>query len=188
MAPSVGIDRVQVVASAAEIADEGGFDQLTLARVAARLGVKLPSLYNHIDGLSGLRHELALLGGRQLLEQVSRAAIGKAEDAAVLAVADAMRAYIRSHPGVYAATIQAPAADDQAFQQISESIIEVLCAILAPYELDQAATIHAVRGLRSIVHGFGTLELADGFGLPLDRDESFRRLLRAYIAGLRAVR
>jgi hypothetical protein len=28
------------------------------------------------------------------------------------------------------------------------------------------------------------LEATGGFGLPLDRDESFRRLLRMFIAGL----
>lgn len=56
--------------------------------------------------------------------------------------------------------------------------------MLELYGLDEAAAIHAVRGLRSIVHGFATLELAGGFGLPLDCDESFLRLLRAYVAGL----
>lgn len=43
----------------------------------------------------------------------------------------------------------------------------------------------AVRGLRSIAHGFATLELAGGFGLPFDPDESFLRLLQAYLVGLR---
>jgi len=46
------------------------------------------------------------------------------------------------------------------------------------------AAIHAVRGLRSIAHGFATLELAGGFGMPLDCEESFLRLLRAYVTGL----
>jgi hypothetical protein len=58
--------------------------------------------------------------------------------------------------------------------------------VLEPYRLGEDAAIHAVRGLRSIVHGFATLELAGGFGLALDRDESFLLLLRAYVAGLRA--
>ncbi len=57
MARSVGIDRARVVEVAAELADANGLDQLTLAQVAARLGVRLPSLYNHVDGLPGLRHE-----------------------------------------------------------------------------------------------------------------------------------
>ena len=37
-----------------------------------------------------------------------------------------------------------------------------------------------------IAHGFATLERAGGFGMPLDCDESFLRLIHAYTAGLRA--
>jgi AcrR family transcriptional regulator len=182
----VGIDRAQVVAVAAELADAAGLEALTLAAVAARLEVKLPSLYNHIDGLPGLRHALALLGLRQLYERMSQAAVGKAGGTALLAIGQAYRAYIMDHPGVYMATVRAPAADDRELEQASQAIIGVLLAVLEPYGLDEAAAIHAVRGLRSIVHGFATLELAGGFGLPLDRDESFLRLLRAFVAGLPA--
>jgi AcrR family transcriptional regulator len=185
MARSVGIDRARVVEVAAALADEVGLEALTLAQVAARLGVKLPSLYNHVDGLAGLRRELALLGLRQLLARMSSAAIGKAEDAAVLAVGLAYRAYVMQRPGVYAATVHAPAPDDHELQQVSQAIIDVVLAVLEPYELDVDAAIHAVRGLRSIVHGFATIELAGGFGLALDCDESFLRLLRAFVAGLR---
>lgn len=185
MARSVGIDRARVVAVAAEMADEVGLEALTLAAVAARLGVRLPSLYNHVAGLPGLHRELAHLGGRELLAQVSRATIGKAGDAAVLALAQALRAYILTHPGRYAATVRAPATDDPELQQIAQAIIDVVLAVLAPYGLGDEAAIHAVRGLRSIAHGFATLEQAGGFGLALDRDESYLRLVRAYVAGLR---
>jgi AcrR family transcriptional regulator len=185
MARSVGIDRAQVVAVAAELADAHGLDQLTLAQVAARLGVRLPSLYNHVDGLPGLRRELALFGLRQLLERTSRAAIGKSGDAAVIALAQGYRNYVLEHPGVYMTTVRAPEPDELELQQLGQTIIEVFQAVLEPYGLDQDGVIHAIRGLRSIVHGFATLELAGGFGIPLDRDESFLRLLQAYVAGLR---
>lgn len=186
MARSVGIDRERVVAVAAELADEVGLDQLTLAQVAARLGVRLPSLYNHVEGLPGLRRELALRGLRQLLERLGGAAIGKSGDAAMLAVGLAYRRFVLEHPGVYAATVRAPAPDDREVQQVSAAIVGVVLAVLEPYGLDEDAAIHAVRGLRSIAHGFATLELAGGFGIPLARDESYLRLLRAYVAGLRA--
>jgi len=92
MARSVGIDRERVVAVAAELADEVGLDQLTLAQVAARLGVRLPSLYNHVEGLPGLRRELALRGLRQLLERLGGAAIGTAEiDPIVVGVSYVMK-------------------------------------------------------------------------------------------------
>ena len=47
--------------------------------------------------------------------------------------------------------------------------------------------LHAVRALRATVHGFATLEIAGGFGLPLDCDESFRRLVQVLILGMQQV-
>lgn len=185
MARSVGIDRAQVVAVAAELADAQGLEQLTLAQVAARLGVRLPSLYNHVDGLAGLRRELTVLGLQRLGETIGRAAIGKAGDEAVLALAQSYRAFVLEHPGLYAATVKAPAPDDAEIQRLAAAVVEVVLAVLEPYRLEEPDSIHAARGLRSIVHGFATIEQAGGFGLALDRDESFALLLRAYTAGLR---
>lgn len=185
MTRRAGLTREQVVAVAAELADAHGLEQLTLAKVAEQVGVRLPSLYNHVDGLPGLRRELTFVGLRQLGEAISRAAIGKAGDEAVLAIAQAYRHYVLAHPGVYAATVQAPAPDDHALEQASRAIVEVVLAVLAPYGLAESSAIHAVRGLRSIVHGFATVEAAGGFGIPLDRDESFLWLLHTYLTGLR---
>lgn len=185
MARSVGIDRARVVAVAAELADAHGLDQLTLAQVAARLGVRLPSLYNHVDGMPGLRHELALLGMRQLTERIGHAAIGKSGDAAVIALAQAYRSFVHEHPGLYGFTLRAPDPADQALIDLSDALIAIVLAVLEPYALGRPAAIHSLRALRSIVHGFATLEQVGGFGLPFDRDESFLWLLRAYIAGLR---
>lgn len=185
MAHKAGVTRQQAVAIAAELADAHGLERFTLAEVASRLGIRLPSLYNHVDGLPGMHSELALLGLRQIATSLNRAAIGKSSDEAVLSIAGALRCYALEHPGVYAATLRAPAPDDLEIQQLSQEIIGIVLAVLEPYELDEETAIHAVRGLRSIVHGFATLELAGGFGLPLDCEESFRRLLNAYLAGLR---
>ena len=105
-----------------------------------------------------------------------------------MAIMQAYRRFMLARPGLYAATVQAPAPDDVELQQASQPFLDVIVAVLAPYGLDEQSAIHAVRGLRAIVHGFATLELAGGFGLPLDRDESFRRLVQLYVAGLRAAR
>lgn len=186
MARSAGIDRARVVEVAAALADEAGLENLTLAQVAERLGIKLPSLYNHVAGLAGLRRELALLGGQKLLEAAARATIGKSGDAAVFALASVYRAFVAEHPGLYAGLVRAPDADDAELQQASQALVDVVLAVLEPYDLSDTEAIHAVRALRSIVHGFATLERAGGFEMPLDRDASFTWLLRSYVAGLRA--
>lgn len=185
MARGVGLDRAAVVAAAAAIADAEGLDALTLGAVAEQLGIRAPSLYNHVAGLGGLRRELALLGVQQMTARLGQAVMGKAGDEAVLALAEAYRAYVLEHPGVYATMISAPADDDVALQQASQRLIDVVVAAFSAYEMHGDDAIHAVRGLRALVHGFASLEAAGGFGMPLDRDESFRRLIGAFVAGLR---
>jgi AcrR family transcriptional regulator len=183
--PRRGLDRAAVVAAAADLADEVGLAGLTLAGVAARLGVRSPSLFNHVPGgLDGLRRELALLGLRELTARLGRAAVGKAGGEAVRAVADAFRAFGRARPGVYAATLRAVAADDPELQQAGRELVELALAVLAAYRLPPEDALHAVRGLRAIVHGFVGLEAAGGFGLPLDLDTSFHRLVDAFISAL----
>ncbi|MDP9374547.1 MAG: WHG domain-containing protein [Chloroflexota bacterium] len=185
MSPRTGLDRERVIREAATLADEAGLEHLSLARLAERLAVRVPSLYNHVAGLRGLRRELALLSTRELANRLSRAAIGKAGDVALVAIADAYRAFARERPGLYAAQLRAPDPRDPELIRAADEVVAIALAVLAPYGLRDDDALHAVRGLRSIVHGFVTLEGAGGFGLPLDLDESFRRLVAAFVRGLR---
>src|SRR6266581_7737324 len=77
MSHRVGLDRATVVEAAARLVDEEGIEQLTLGRLAERLGVRTPSLYNHVAGLPGLKHDLALYCLHDVYDRVTRAAIGK---------------------------------------------------------------------------------------------------------------
>jgi hypothetical protein len=62
--------------------------------------------------------------------------------------------------------------------------VDVVRAILVPYKLSDEDAIHAIRGLRSIVQGFVSLEVTGGFGLPVDLDASFHWLINVFVAGL----
>jgi AcrR family transcriptional regulator len=184
MSHRVGLDQATVVEAAAKLVDEEGIEQLSLGRLAERLGVRTPSLYNHVAGLPGLKHDLALYCLHDLLDRILRATVGKSRADAIFALADAYRAYARETPGRYALTLQAPDPGDQELQAIAQQLVDVLRAVLAPYRLSEEEAIHAIRGLRSIVHGFLSLEVAGGFGMPVDLDSSFHWLINLYIAGL----
>jgi AcrR family transcriptional regulator len=188
MAHRAGLDREQVLAAAAELADTKGLEGLTLGRLAQRLGIKTPSLYNHVAGLPDVQAELSLGAKRSLGAQLARAAVGKASDDAVIAVANAFRAFIKEHPARYALTVRASSADDPLAAEAKAAdmeVVEIVLAVLSAYGLSGEQAVHAVRGLRSVAHGFSTLELTGGFGLPLDADESFRILCQTWVAGLR---
>ena len=186
--PRAGLDRAAVVRAAAAVADETGIEGLTLARVAARLNVRAPSLYNHVRGLDGLRRDLATFGATELAARLARAAVGKAGDAAVAALAAAYRAFAHERPGCYDALQRPPDPDDEQAVRAANEVVTIVVDVLGAYDLRGDDALHAVRGFRSLLHGFVALEAAGGFGLPLDLDESFRRLVATFLAGLRATR
>ena len=187
--PRAGLDKDTVVETAAALLNTEGAEALTLNRLAQELGVKTPSLYNHIDGLPGLYRELALLNARMLGGRFTQAAIGKSGSAALIAIAKAYRAYINESPGVYLASLRASGTQQPADAELSaaeEQSLRVAVAVVASFSLTGEEALHAVRGLRSLVHGFATLEIAGGFGLPLSLDESFDRLLQMFVRALQA--
>jgi AcrR family transcriptional regulator len=182
--PRAGLSTASVVAAAAGIADADGLDALTLARLAATVGVRTPSLYNHVGSLDDVRRRIALVALRELGDAMRDAAVGRAGDDALIAVAAAYRDYARRHPGRYAATQRAPAAADDELGAAAGAAVDVLLAILRGYGLEGDDAIHAARGVRSALHGFVALETGGGFGLPVDLDESFERMVAALARGL----
>jgi len=181
-----GLDRARVVDAAIELADAEGLEAVTLARVAAALGVRPPSLYNHVAGREGLLRGVAARATRELATALRRAATGRAGRDAIMAVAAAQRDYALAHPGRYAATVAAPATGDTEHESAAAEAVDVLAVVLGGMGLDGNERIHAVRALRSAVHGFATIEASGGFALAVDRDDSFRRLVSALAAGIAA--
>jgi AcrR family transcriptional regulator len=180
----MGLDAARVVDTAAAIADAEGLQAVTLARVAGDLGVRAPSLYNHVDGLPGLLRAVALLAVRELTAVLRDAAVGRSGEEALAVTARAYREYAREHPGRYAASVAPPTSDDAEHRAAAKETYEVVAAVLRGWDLDGDEAIHAARTFRSAVHGFVALEAAGGFGIPLDLDESFDRLVATLAAGL----
>lgn len=56
--------------------------------------------------------------------------------------------------------------------------------MLAGYGIRGAEAVHAVRYLRSLLHGFTSLEAAGGFGMPTDLERSYRRIIGALLVNL----
>lgn len=182
--PRAGLVPATVVAAGAQLADEVGFEALTMGMLAERLGVRTPSLYRHVDSLDALRRGIALQAKRELGDAAARAAVGKAGPEAIHAFADAYRRWVLKHPGRYAATVRAPEAGDEEDRRVSDDSLRALFDILAGLGLRDADAIDAARALRSAVHGFASLESAGGFGLPRDVDRSYRVLIGSLIDGL----
>ena len=177
--PRAGLSPDVVVAEAARLVDEVGPDRLTLAALAQRFGVALPSLYKHVGGLEDLHGRLAVLAARDLGVALRRSATGRAGPDATTAVAAAFRAYALEHPGRYGYVLR-PRAGDEEHAHASAEILGVLADVLAGYGIeDPDAVVDAIRFLRSALHGFVALEIAGGFAMERPVEASFEAAVRA---------
>ncbi len=186
MSPRAGLTTEAVVEVAIQLADADGLDHLTLARLADELGVKPPSLYEHVDGLQGLRQELRQRGLQRMAVSFRRATTGRSRDEAVRALADAFRQFARDHPALYEATVRSVERDPPGVQAAAEDVLDILFAVLRGYGIQGEDAVHATRYLRSVLHGFASLEMSGGFGMPTDLEKSYRRMVDALLVNLRS--
>lgn len=185
MSPRKGLDLPTIVEAAAQIADTSGVEEVTLATLAQKLGIRSPSLYNHVNGLPGLRIQLAIYGLKKLTQSIKDSIEGKTGDDAIYAITAAYISFARTHPGLYELTLRSPDAQEAEYAATGQTLVELLVSTLQYYGLDSERAIHVVRGFRSYLHGFASIEQKGGFGMPQDVDESMRIVLAYYLAGLR---
>ena len=183
--PRANLSARAVVAAAAGLADEDGFEGVTLSAVARRLGVQTASLYNHVrdraELLAGL-HELAL---DELADRISEAVAGRSGREALVGLAEAQRTFARASPGRWAA-LQQPASATTATSTGAVRVATLTMAVLRGYDVPEAELVHVARFLGATVNGFLALERSGGFAHREPGTEaSWQRTLTALDAVVR---
>ncbi|WP_306334537.1 TetR/AcrR family transcriptional regulator [Streptomyces sp. KL118A] len=180
-----GLTTERLVRAGAELADEVGFDQVTVSALARRFDVKVASLYSHVKNSQDLKTGIALLALAELADRGAEALAGRAGKAALAALANVYRDYAQEHPGRYAAA-QLRLTPEAAAAGAGGRHAEMTRAILRGYELTEPDQTHAVRLLGSVFHGYVSLELAGGFSHSApDSQETWTRVIDALDALLR---
>jgi AcrR family transcriptional regulator len=176
-----GLTVERVTLAGADLADEDGFERVTMSRVARRLGVTDAGLYTHVRSLEDLRGRIALLAADEKSLRIAEATAGRAGKDALVAFADAWRDYAREHPGRYAATQAAIRIDPElaAAAPGPRRAVELTYGMLRGYGLAEPDLTDAVRLLRSTFHGFVALEAAGGFAHRRSPGQSWVRALDA---------
>ncbi len=175
-----------VIDAAVQLADQGGLESLSIMTLAEHLGVKSPSLYKHIDGLTGLKRELTVRAKRDLAASLARSAVGRSRSHALKELAAAYRGWAKQHPGIYPLTVIPADPDNPSDQRVSSELVDLLSVVLAGYELQDDDLIHAIRHVRAVLHGFVDLEARGAFALPVEVETSFSQAVESLVAALDA--
>ncbi|GAA0272929.1 TetR-like C-terminal domain-containing protein [Actinomadura nitritigenes] len=182
-----GLSAERLTRAAAELADEVGFENVTVSALARRFGVKDASLYSHVKNVQDLRARVAVLALAELADRAADALAGRAGKDALVAFAGAYRAYAKEHPGRYTAA-RLRLDPETAAASAAGRHAEMMRALLRGYDLAEPDQTDAVRLLGSVFHGYVSLEEAGGFDhsrAARDVDASWHRTLDAVDALLR---
>jgi AcrR family transcriptional regulator len=174
-----GVTVERLAEAAAELADEVGWENVTVSALARGFGVKDASLYSHIRNAHDLRVRVAVLALAELADRVSAALAGRAGKDALVAFANAYRDYAKEHPGRYTA-MQIELDPETAAVGGARRHSDMTRAILRGYALPEPDQTDAIRLLHSTFHGYVSLERVGGFShSPRDVEASWSRSLDA---------
>jgi AcrR family transcriptional regulator len=174
-----------ILNAAAELAEEKGLENVSLLQVAEKLGVKAPSLYNHLNGLQELSSGIANLAISKLEDAIRNAAVGQSKENALTAISWAYRKFAKENPELYKAILRFPDYNDSGIQEAGHAVVRILYQVMEPYHYSKEGTIHFVRGFRSTLHGFISLEEAGFFqSSEANVDESYKLLVSHLISTL----
>ena len=181
----VGLTTERLVRAGAELADETGFEQVTVSELARRFGVKVASLYSHVKNSQDLKTRIALFALGELADLSADAVAGRAGKDALTGFANVYRDYAHAHPG-RAAAARLRLDPETAAASAGVRLAQMMRAILRGYDLPEPDQTHAVRLLGSTFHGYVSLELAGGFDhTPVTAEASWTWALDSLDALLR---
>ena len=183
-ARSAKLSRDIIVNAALTFLDREGWDALTINALAAHLGTKGPSLYNHVHSLDDLRRTVRMRVIGDIIGMLNTVCEGRTRDDAVLVMASAYRSYARHHPGRYSAFTRLPFGDDDPeYSAATRAAADPVIAVLGSYGLNGEAEFYAALEFWSAMHGFVLLEMT-GVMDDVDTDGVYSDMVLRLAAGL----
>lgn len=185
---SKGLSRDIVIAEAIACIENTGQPGVSLHELARRLGVKTPSLYNHIRSTGELQYEVFRYAIEKFVSYQQAATAGKRKDEAVRAFAKAYHAFAVENKGLYRLIMSIPPEEDDTAKELAVPLLDTVVALLSEYGLGEEAVAHWQPVFRAILHGFISQEDPGYFYYyrSVDPEESRDIAVQCFLDGLHA--
>lgn len=176
------VKRADVVIAGLALLEEEGPEAVSLSRVAERLGLRTPSLYNHVSGSDDLQQAVVVetleLAAIAVLSAVDLSLAGTDPDRYLRQWALAWRSYALANANHVHYMMLSPL--DWSKPPYSPTWTQMMTHVgsaIGQIGLSGPTQLHAARFLVASVQGFIRLELRGSMGGPLPHDESFAWML-----------
>jgi len=179
------VGREQILSAAAEIGDANGLGALTTTRLAERLRIKPPSLYQHFANIEVIKDALATRALGEMIDLHKDVTAGRVGRDALQAFAHAQRTYGQARPGRYLAATQA-GPKHAALSSLRQAYVRLVASTLETYHIDAEDAVEVARSIVAALQGFVIVELNGLVGTPFETDQGYERLLDMLDVGARA--
>lgn len=165
------------------IEEEGGPENVSLAALAKKFGVKAPSLYRHVKNKTELLREVNLITCTRMTTYIMAALEDVENDpkTRVMVVARAYRDFAHQYPVTYQLAYNS-SAETQPNPEALEALAIPIQLVIKDVSGD-AESLTALRGVWALIHGFVMLEINGLFRRGGDLEETFFRSIEAYVDG-----
>ena len=183
-----GLSKQVIVNQAIKYIAETEKSEISLREVARRLGVKAPSLYNHIKNTEELQYAVYQHAIDLFVQNQQAATSGKTQDDAIKVFAEAYHTFAIENKGLYQVIMSIPSEEDETGKEIALPLLKTVVFILSDYGLPEESIAHWQRVFRAILHGFVSQEYLGYFYFYRDVDLKKSRdiALQCFLDGLHA--
>lgn len=183
---SKGLNKEIIVANAVEYIEKTGNSSVSMHELARRLGIKTPSLYNHVKNTIELQYEILKYAINKFVDHQKKAVQGKTKDEAVKSFAKAYHDFATHNKGLYRLIMSIPSEKDEKAKEIAVPLLNTVVEMLKDYGLNEGSIAHWQRVFRAILHGFISQEELGYFYYydDIELDKSRDVAVQCYLVGL----
>lgn len=182
-----GLDTNMIISRAAQLVNEVGLENITLKMLADDLGIKSPSLYNHIGGLEDLKMQLMIYGWKEMEQRIIQSVIGISGYDAIRAGCYAFYEYATENPGIFNAMLWYNKFLNMDTMEATSGLFSVLFKVTSSLNISEENCNHIIRTLRGFLEGFSLLVNNKAFGNPISITESFELSMNVLIEGIKTL-
>jgi AcrR family transcriptional regulator len=165
--------RAQIVAAARRLLEEDGPEALSMRNVAAEIGIRAPSLYEHVADKRALESAIIAAGLQEQGVALREAIAADVDGDPLMALAQAWRRWAHAHPHVYALIYM------RDLDRSDTAVADAERAAGAALRQLCGGDVVTSRVIWAYAHGMVNLELTDRFPPGTDAAELWVRGLDA---------
>lgn len=179
------LTKEKIIEVAFLLADEIGLDQITFTKIAEKLGIKYPSLYNHFANIDDLKIKMTVYFLKELNLKLMQKLIGKSGEDAIREFAYIYRDFAFQNKTGYALFLNIKSREDEEVNRLAKETSGIIHLVLNFYIKDETLLIHKSRALRSFLHGFVSLNSFGYFQNIVKSEDSFKLMIDDFILSLK---